>query len=425
MGIISQALIDTWTSFGQAGQVFSVTWYWILPVPLYLFFRVFWKNYVQGQFAGSLDWVLLEIVPPKDIEKSPKPMEALYAGMQGAEKGFNVVEEWLDGQFPASFSLELVSDGGDVRFYIRTQRGFRNLIEAHLYAQYPDCIITQVSDYVDDIPKVVPNEKWDLWGTDLEFTGDDAYPIRTYKYFEESVTGKMIDPLAGLVETMGKLPPGQKIWFQIIISPHSPSWASKEGRKLVEKLKGKEVKKEGIFASIRQDFMDVMTNTWAALFSPVEFAKKEKKEDQQPLEFRLSPGEKDVLKAVEENLGKLQFKTKMRFLLIGRKENFDKSNVSSFMGAIKQFGDNNFNSLKPQSESKTYANYVFKKPRLRYRQRKILRRYRERSNDGVRFTMSSEELATMYHLPDMQVVAPSLTRVDAKRGGAPSNLPIE
>jgi hypothetical protein len=45
--------------------------------------------------------------------------------------------------------------------------------------------------------------------------------------------------------------------------------------------------------------------------------------------------------------------------------------------------------------------------------------------EGGKLVMSSEELATVFHLPDMNVLAPSLTRVEAKRGGAPSNLPIE
>lgn len=425
MSIISQTFSEMFSQFGQMWMVFSQTWYWSLPIPFYLTFKFFWKNHVQGEYAGSLNWILLEIIPPKDIEKSPQPMESLYAGMQGVEKGYNTFEEFLDGQFPASFSLEIVSDGGDVHFYIRTQRSFRNLVEAHLYAQYPDCMIKEVPDYVDQVPRVIPNEKWDLWGSDLEFVKHDAYPIKTYKYFEESVTGKMIDPLSGVIEALGKLPPGQKLWYQIIISPHKPSWASKEGRVLVDKLKGKEAKKGSIFGDIGKDITDVISNIVKAAATPIEFSSSEKKKDEAPLEFRLSPGEKDVLKAVEENLGKLQFFTKMRFLLIGKRESFDKSNISSFMGGIKQFGDDNLNSLKPHADSKTYANYIFKKPRLRYRQRKILRRYRERSNDGVRFTMSTEELATMYHLPDMSVVAPTLQRVEAKHGGAPMNLPVE
>jgi len=424
MDILTQVFVDVIISLKSAGKVFSDTWYWILPVPLYMFFKVFWMEHIQGAYVGSIDWVLLEIIPPKDIEKSPKPMESLYVGMQGAEKGFNILEECLDGQIPASFSLELVSDGGDVHFYIRSPRNFRNLVEAHLYAQYPDCVIKEVPDYVNDVPVITPNEKWDLWGVDFEFTKHDAYPIRTYKYFEESVTGKMIDPLSGLVETMSKLPPGQKIWLQTVISPLPPSWGPKEGRKLVEKLKGKEAKKENILENLWGDLMDVFASLWKALSEPLEFAKSEKKDDQ-PLEFRLSPGEKDILKAVEENLGKLQFKVKMRFILVGRRENFDKSNVSAFIGGLKQFNDENLNGFKPQSISKTFANFIFKKPRLRYRQRKILRRYRGRSNDGVRFTLSTEELATIFHLPDMSVVAPALSRVDSKRSGAPGNLPIE
>jgi len=424
MEIIYQAFYETLVSLKSSGQIFSNTWYWILPVPLYAFFEFMWKNYIQDGYASSLNMILLEIIPPKDIEKSPKPMEALYFGLQGTEKTFNVLEEWIDGQFPVNFSLEMVSDGGEVHFYIRTQREFRDLVEAHLYAQYPDCVIMEVPDYVDEVPKVTPNEKWDLWGTDFEFQKDDAYPIRTYKNFEESVTGKMIDPLSGLIETMGKIPPGQRIWFQIVISSHSPSWGSKEGKKTVDKLKGKEVREENILESLWDDIIDVFSNLWSAIFNPVEFAKKEKK-DEQPLEFRLSPGERDILKAVEENLSKLQFKVKMRFILVGRRENFDKANVSSFIGGIKQFNDDNLNSLKPQAGSKTFANFIFKKSRLRYRQRKILRRYRTRSNDGVRFTMSTEELATVFHLPDMSVVAPSLPRVDSRLGGAPANLPVE
>ena len=45
--------------------------------------------------------------------------------------------------------------------------------------------------------------------------------------------------------------------------------------------------------------------------------------------------------------------------------------------------------------------------------------------EGGKLVMSTEELATVFHLPDMNVLAPSLTRVESKHGGAPSNLPVE
>lgn len=425
MELIINSFRDMFSELGAVWQVLNYTWFIILPPLFYFLFKLLWMYHINTEYWLKLDWVLLEIVPPKDIEKSPKPMESLFAGMSGTEKTMSVIDEYIDGAFPDSFSLELVGDGGDVHFYIRTMKKYRHLVEGHLYAQYPDVVIKEVPDYVKDVPKIIPNSQWDLWGADIAFTRKEmGYPIRTYQQFEESVTGKMIDPLAGLVEMMGKLGPGQKIWLQWVIAATPPTWAAKEGRLLMDKLKGKEAKKENILERMWGDLMDVITNLFAALSGEVEFAKKEKKSEE-PLDLRLTPGERDIMKAVEENLGKIQFSTKGRYLVLGRKENFDKTFVSAFTGGLKQFGDDNLNGFKPDGDSKTSITYWFVKPRLRYRQRKIFRRYRNRSRDGVKIIMSTEELATVFHLPDMNVMAPSISRVEAKRGGAPSNLPIE
>lgn len=409
-------------------HVLGYIWFIVLPPLFYILFFLLWMDHIQDAFAASASWVVLELIAPKNIEKSPKPMEALFTGFAGVEKSFNVFEEFLDGAFTDYMSLELVSIEGNVHFYIRVMKKYRSLVEAHLYAQYPEVEIIEVPDYVNDVPKIVPNKQWDLWGADLEFLKPHGFPIRTYTAFEESITGTMIDPLAGLVEIMGKIGPGQQIWLQWVIAPLSPKWNNTEGRKVVDKLKGKEVPdSRSIMERIFDDIMDVFSNLWNALQGPVEFAAAKKKEEQ-PLDTRLTPVERDVLKAVEANLAKLHFKTRGRLIYIGRRENMDKSlGVSGFMGGIKQFNDENMNSMRPGPLSKTATLFVFKKSRMRYRQLRIFRRYKSRSFDtpDKGMTMSSEELATVYHLPDMNVLAPSLNRVEAKRGGAPSNLPIE
>lgn len=427
MDIISSSIIGIGTDIKTASQVMSYVWFIILPPLLFFTFKIYWLRHVQDIFWASADWVILELIPPRNIEKSPKPMEALFAGFAGVEKSFNTYETYVDGAFTDYMSLELVSESGMVHFYVRSMKKYRHIVESHLYAQYPDVEIVEVPDYVDDVPKIIPNNQWDLWGADFMFNRPNAYPIRTYKMFEEDITGTMIDPLSSLLEVMGKLTPGLKIWFQIIIKPTSPSWATKEGSKITEKLKGRDKKTESMLERFWRDLVDVFSNLFKATYSPVEFP-AEKKKEESPLDTRLSPGERDVLKAIEDNLGKLQFHTKMRFILLGRRESMDKTFVSSFTGALKQFGDDNMNGFKPDAISKTKADYWTRKKRLAYKQRKILRRYRNRSMDGVpeaEMVLSSEELATVFHLPDMNVMAPSLSRVEAKRGGAPSNLPIE
>ena len=411
-------------SLGVIGNAFSYVWFIVLPMAFYFVFKIVWMEYICEMYIKKTKKVVLEITPPRNIEKSPKTMESIFSGISGSLRTPNLFEEYLDGETAPRYSFEIASDEGTVHFYIRTYKKFQNLMEAHVYAQYPDAIITEVPDYVDEVPAIVPNSEWDLYGWDFELVREAPYPIRTYKYFQEDVTGKMIDPLSALLEAMGKIGPGQKLWLQFVAIPMKEKWNFDE-RKIVDEIAGRTTKAKGALESIGKDFGDIFSNFFKAFVSPVEFSKEEKREEQ-PVEFKLTPGEKEVLKAVESNLGKNMFKVKTRFIYLGTSQNFDKANnVSSFMGVMKQFNDMNLNSFRPNNKTKTYADYFFQKPRLRYRQRKIFRRYKDRDPTGVTCVFSTEELATLYHMPDMSVVAPSVTYVEAKRGGAPANLPTE
>jgi hypothetical protein len=428
MEIFFSSLADMGQFFGQIFTVAGAVWFLVLPPILYVLFKVLWMDHVIGNFIVSTPTVLLEIIPPREVEKSPRLMESIFDGLAGTEKGYNAFEEFIQGMIPYSFSFEMANDENGVHFYVRTPVAFRNLLEAHFYAQYPDIEIVEVEDYVDRVPKGIPNKEWDLWGVDFRLVKPDPYPIKTYHYFKEDVTGKMIDPLSGLIETMGKLPPGQRIWLQYIISPERPDWY-KTGRALVDEIvKGAQPKPQGAFGLFLFHTGDVLRNIFSGIFGTVEFSSpKEERKELQPLEFRLTPVEKKVLEALENNIGNNVFKVKMRFMYVGRKENFDKSFVSAFIGGIKQFNDSNLNGFAPEDTSKTYANYILNQSRLRYRQKRLFRRYKERSSDSsaVTFILSTSELATVFHVPDRSVVAPALTRVAAKRSGAPGNLPIQ
>lgn len=407
-------------------------WFVVLPPLLYFLFMLLWMDHVSAKFASKWEWVLLEIIPSREIEKSPHPMELIFSGFSGVIKSPSAVEEFIGGEIPTSFSLELIGTEGKAHFYIRTLKGFRNLVEAHFYAQYPDIEIVEVDDYVTQVPRSVPNNEWDMWGVEFKLLKPDLYPIRTYKFFEESVTGKMIDPLAGLVEVIGKAPPGQNMWLQLIITPVKEDWGPKQGQATIEEFLGHEkVESPGIFARLWHDLSEIFSNLFTALLGKeIEWTAlgEAPAKDEAPVEFRLTPGQKDVLKALESNIGKPMYRVKMRYIYVGRREGFSKqTGVSAFIGGIKQFNDLNLNSMVPDDLTKTYANYLWVDSRTRYRQRKLFRRYISRDTDDQanRFMLSSEELATLFHIPDMQVVAPSLTRVVAKRGGAPANLPVQ
>lgn len=426
------ALLASFDSlFRNIAEVFSLfgaVWYIVLPPIFYHLFLEIWLDHAQGKYASGVKYILLEIIPPREVEKSPKLMEHVFSGMAGVAKNYNTYEAFVEGMFVPPFSLEFANEGGAVHFYVRTPAAFRNLVEVNFFAQYPDLEIVEVSDYVQNVPKTIPNDKYELWGADFELTKPDLYPIKTYRFFEEDVTGKMIDPLASIIEMMGKLPPGQHLWWQMIIVPEKDSWHKDKGRATIDAFLGKAKKEEkGAFAGFLSDLADIFRNLFKAFVSTPEFekAKKEEKNDQ-PLEFRLSPGEKEVLKALESNIGKQMYRVKMRAVYFGLREGFTKTFVSMFTGALKQFSDNSLNGFKPESASKTQADYLFVTERLRFLQRRIFARYisRDRTPSDKTFVLSVEELATVFHPPDLSVMAPALSRVSAKRGSAPSNLPI-
>ncbi|MFA6382967.1 MAG: hypothetical protein WCX17_00915 [Parcubacteria group bacterium] len=418
-------ILDVFSQFIPIFQALSQFWWIILPVLLYFMFEQLWMDFViefsKDAFFAKLQWTYLEIIPPKDIEKGPKGFESLYQGIAGVVVTIVPLDKYLNGTLMDRFSFEIVGEEGVMHFYVRTQKKFRNLIEAQLYAQFPGTEIVEVEDYTQKFPKTVPNKDWDLWGADIMFAEPDELPIKTYDKFEEDITGTMIDPLAAMAEVIGTLGPGQHIWLQYVLDPQPELWKKDEAhRKIIDQLAKKTEKKEMNFFD---HLIDVFSNLFKALSGPVEFASAEKNEDQ-PLEFKLTPGEKEALKATEENFMHNFFRVKMRLIILGRREVFDKTFITAFFGTIKQFSDLNLNSFKPEDASKTYAYYWMHKERLVYRQRKIYRRYRDRDMTGKTIYMSSKELATVWHFPNMEVQAPSLTQVQAKRGSAPANLPV-
>ena len=414
--------------FRTLGTVFYYVWWVILVWPLWYIFYLMWLEYVaiyaDNSYYSKYKWTMLEVIPPREVERGPKPMEIFFTGLTGVIMNPNPFDINIGGFFRQDpFSFELVGEEGRVHYYIRTVKNRRNMVEAQIYAQFPEAQIIEVEDYYDKFPKIVPNRDWDLWGTDFDFAQKDPYyPIKTYDQFEESITGEMIDPMAALVEQLGTLGPGQHLWLQYMAVPVPEGDSIKGGKALLDKLKGRTaVPTTGFLGHL----MDVISSIFSAMSGPVEFKAAATKKDEQPLDLRLSPVERDTLKAVEENLGKNFFKTKMRMIYIGKRDGFDKAYCGAFIGAIKQFNDLNLNQVKPEAISKTAGTIFFTKQRADFRKRKIYDRYRRRNMDGYNLLLSTKELATMFHFPNITVKSPAIAQATSRLGVAPANLPVE
>lgn len=417
---IKESFFEFWAIFST---ILSRAGWALIPTTLFLFYYI-WLLGKRVKYLDSINYVFLAITVPAENEKNPKSMEQIFAGLHGIKSDLNFVEKYWEGKVQDIISLEIIGINGHIRFLIRTPDYFRDLVEANVYAQYPDAEIVEVEDYTKFAPTYFPNDKYELFGTDFILIKKDAYPIRTYRAFADEMGKEIfIDPIAILTEVMSKLSEGEQIWIQFIIRPIGDDW-KKAGEKVVAKIIGKKVEeKVSVIEKPFKMLFDLLQNI-VGMFSGGA-AEKKVKEDLPSIVPYLSPGEKEVAAAIEANIAKIAFDVKFRFIYLARKELFNKpKGVSSVIGAIKLFNTQNLNGFKSHKKVKTKVDYF--KFRIPGRQRRIMRNYKKRRMDrgATPFIFNIEELATVFHFPYTTVKAPTISRPEAKKAEPPMDLPI-
>lgn len=392
--------------------------FYVLPFLLgYVAWRL-WLQYVQADYFGKTEFVLLEIKIPKAVMKTPQAMELALNALHQGWDGDNIFKIWWLGQARSWFSLELVSREGEIHFYIWTQKFHRNVVEAQFYAQYPDIEIHEVADYVHDIPYGLPGSNLKLWGAEFKLAKADAYPIKTYINYgldkassDEESDAWRTDPLTPVLEFLGTMKPGEHLWIQILVmatkdrkQAHGIWWWQREGwkeegRALVEKL-------------MQRD-------------------KKRGAEDEVSGLVILSPGERKVVEDIERSLTKPGFDCGMRAIYLTTPELYNSNRVVGTLGIFKQFNANDANGFKTAwTTSHKYPwSFLWKWISEAEMKAVIFRAYRLRSYfyppySAKPMVLSSEELATIYHFPGSAAMTPTLGKIESKRGEPPANLPV-
>ena len=323
---------------------------------------------------------------------------------------------YLEGEVRDVFSLEIVSIGGEVKFFIWAFPKWKNIIESRIYTHYPGAEVIEVEDYA--VKVIFDPEKMNLWGITTRLVKPDAYPIKTYIEFELDKGNKeqeeIVDPLAPVLEHLGMLKPGEQAWIQILIQGHR-----KEGLQDI-RLFSKPDWQEGIKKEIKK-----IIET-ESLVTP--------KPDKPLLIPYLTKTQDDTIKAIQRNSAKLAFDTMMRVVYVAPKEIYVKTRGVGIIGSMRQFGSKTLNGIRPHKfiPGIVYPWEDFLNIRRRYRQKTLLEAYKRRSFFNVPFkhvfgepyVLTTEELATIFHFPGTTVTTPTLTRVPSKKAEAPSNLPL-
>lgn len=420
-------------------------------------FREFWLFRRRSLFKADIQWTVLEIKVPREVNRTPRAMEQFLMALHGLRNVPNdFLEMYLDGEVTLWWSLEVASFGGEIHFYIRTPKKYKKMTEAAFYAQYSNAELVEIEDYLNEIPSETRGiyEKGDnIFGGEFVLRKEDAYPITLYDKFEIDKETMALDPISALLEALAHIHKEEKVFLQILIQPAGAGW-QEEAKKLINKLVGREEKKKekttvgGLGVTLADWAKNVF---WAPVEHPQWPVKAEKKEEmKRDLLLQLTPGERELLKTLEENVARPGFNALIRFLYLAPQAIFSVNFARrGLLSAFNQYASPMMNSFRgnPMVETRTrwiYFPYFFVKQRVEARKQRILRNFREHklpeeSSFGKFYTshpfnfntvsktyvLSSAELATIYHLPTEPVlVAPHVKRAEAKKMGPPAGLPI-
>jgi len=350
-----------------------------------------------GERRASIDeGVLLSIQLPKENEKLPVAAEQMFASLHGLLRFTPDIQEHV--------SLEIASNIDGIRFYVYTPRQFKSFVESQIYAQYPTAEIREAIDYsksIDNNAHVVASE--------VTLSKDFIFPIKTFRDFE-------VDPLAAITSALSAMGVGEQVWVQILVRPVEDFWQAR-GHDYVKMVReGAEpvsLNPADIIVDVGKHVISVGSNIIPYMMKGPTPPPAPGYDRPAPPP-RLSAGQELELKMIENKLSKIGFETKIRLVGVGLTPETAKQRLSGILASFKQFTTANLNGFvadpdSPGSEAivSSYQGRLFPEA------------------EAGNFILTIEELASIFHLPNISVETPAISWTRAKHGEPPLNLPTE
>ncbi|HBF67204.1 MAG TPA: hypothetical protein DDW36_02145 [Candidatus Magasanikbacteria bacterium] len=404
---------------------------WLL-LYFFLFEAVFHLHHIYDvlEFKAKMKWVFLAIDVPKNNEQTPRAAENIFAHLAGAHSTRDLVEKYWLGETQRWFSFEIVSVGGYIQFVVGTEKKHRDLVEAAIYAQYPDAELTEIEDYCKWAPGHYPHPQYKIWGLEYRPVNKDyTNSIRMWDDFEDKVTGTYKDPMAALLENFTRIGQGEQLWMQLLVRPIGQAWV-KKGVERINKIMGVKDEHSGHQSLGQKALSAPLTGLEMLARHAMTGQVGEEAHDNKRPEIKfMNPVEFETIKGVVNKVSRIGFHAKIRFVYIAEHGVFNKNRVHhGITGAMKQFTDELGNGLKPDTKhTQVTAHYLFEDWRKNHKRGELIRNYKRRDvwQGYPRFILNVRELATIWHFPMLEVKTPALKRSEVRTSRPPTELPFE
>ncbi|MBU1110925.1 type IV secretion system DNA-binding domain-containing protein [Patescibacteria group bacterium] len=366
-----------------------------------------WFLRLPKDYEQEMVHMLIEV--PRLNEKGPVAAELMFASIHG------LLKETPEKQEHLSFEIRATIEG--IQFFSSIPPGFEQFVKSQIYAQYPQAQISLVKDYSE-----IKMGKRKLAATEIVLSKESYNPIKTFPNFE-------VDPLAAITSAAEGLAEQSEAWLQLLVRPVKDDWHA-AGFKYVNALRqGEKVQREPLLKALQKDaqlllkdiVIDVISlipEIVASFFNPKSASDSkggdksiEKKKELRDVS-KLKSEERMELEGIETKLTKTGFESTIRIVGLGADDNIAVKQVDSLVAALQQFSTSHSNSFKrsefvrsPEEVLIDYHGRVFPGDKHRY------------------FVLNTEELASLFHLPNITVETPNIAWTKAKKVEYPLDLP--
>lgn len=358
---------------------------------------IYWRN-----LAATEEWITLKILPSRLNERNPHVAESIFSAIHGIYTPRTFWEK-ISGKKQPHFSCEFANIKGRINFFIRAPKKYHSVIEGQFYAHYPEAEIYDAEDYTANIPE-------NSYVAELEFTDTDYYPIKRYSYFEDKIARTFNDPLAGLTLPLAK---EKNTYIQLVLQPLNSNGFRRRAIKALRIInKGHYQAFFKLSDLFEEKFMQMgFWNRLRVLPYLILFwilragsaGTDIKTNDNPDIEMSRGHERENDMTAASDKISRLVFSTAIRIVAPTPEK------IREIAGGFKQFNIAQLNGFDLGEITQG------KEGVTAYRKAEIY----------DQMIMNNEEIATIYHLPNITVSTPNIEWVTSKKLEPPADLPQE
>jgi len=321
-------------------------------------------------------------------------MEQLLTAISTMKDGKGIFYKLLYDLPYVSFEIANSSKDDEIVFFISMPKKFRENIEKQIHSSFPNASLEKAPDYTIFSPGSFTA------AAALQLKNSYILPLKTYENLE-------IDPLNAIANALSKLDTDMEgAAIQLVLKPADPGWRT-AGRIVAHKMQqGKRLKDVH-----HSSFVTKFGKEMGSAFHEVVIKNSKDGSLSSKDTFQLTPEEQELVKGIEQKSSKSGFEVNIRLVASAETQERAEQILAHLENSFSQFENSDINcfQIKSRTSQKDLA-YDF-----------IFRNF----NSDYSVILSTEEIASIFHLPISVTEAPRIKWLKSNMAPPPLDIPSD